>query len=111
MPKLKSFIMAKNKSYTGSVAKICSGGGPHSSSSLDRIVFGTVTYSSSKEGHPGPGNLTSSDATVYTNATGFGIPAGTCLDGSGIAMFHTHNIDQNTIVYTYVGNEMSEGPQ
>ena len=110
MPKLKSFIMAKNQSYTGSVAKICAGGG-FASSSLDRIVFGTVTYSSSVEGNPVPGNLTSSNATVYTNTEGFGIPNGTCLDGSGIAMFHTQNRDQNTIVYAYINNEMSEGPQ
>ena len=110
MPKIKSFLMAKNTSFTGSVQKICAFG-PFASSSIDRITFGTVEYSGSKEGSPGPGNLTSSGIpVVYTNPAGIGIPVGTCLDGAGIASFHLDNEDQNTIVYAYIGNEMTDGP-
>ena len=97
MTKIASLRMAKNSAISGSFHKICADNG---SALLDRIEFGTFEYDHT-------GIPTGSHLTVSTEP--FDITAGKCIDGAGIAFFHTAD-DGGTKPIVYYHKGYIEGP-
>ena len=98
--------MVKDKSVSGSLVKVCAA---DAAISITEIAFGTPIVNPTPGVNTG-GAITSSAGSPWTTSTtAIEIPAGTCMDASGMAAIKTAN-DNADIPLIYYNGGMLDGP-